>query len=378
MATSRTLAERTRRPTGRPSNPVILLSGEYLTGKSFLSALLTASDRVGRSWYLQLGEVDGDPYGAIVDGQDRPVRYDLVEHDGTWADIITAVEQVKAEAIRGVEAGEAPPVFIFDSASQEWGMLSRWAENRAKKSPKNQKKLADDPNDDIDVGHLFWNAATRRHNRLMTLLLTFPGIVVITARGKWVSRMRNGQPVAGEKEYTIEAQKGLGFQTTAWVRLSHDEPPTIVGARMPRGGVRPGIDRALVVDGRRDERFRDVEFSLEWLIFDVLKYDPANASPRQLNEPVAGDEPDEADEAEAAGVSLRCLALRKTIASAATLNDLRAVWEDVTAAVKEQEITISEGADLRTAYAAQGAKLKGADTAPAAVPAARQPTPVGA
>lgn len=355
---ARSFADRTRPPTGRPSNPVILLAGSELSGKTYASLLLTASDRVGKSWMMQLGETDGDPYGAIVDAQGRPVRYELVEHDGTWRDIMAAAQQIHDAATAEHEAGAKPPVWIFDSMSLEWELLTAWANNRAAESAKNKAKVAADPNAEIDVGHMYWNSVNRRHARLLTLFRTFPGIVVLTARGKWVTKFdAKGQPTR-EKEYTLDAQKQLGFHCGAWVRLSREEPPTIVGARLARGGIVPGIDPELVIDGRRDQRFRDVTFSLEWLIFDKMGYDPANADVRtSLNEPRAGSEPDDIEAAEAAGVSPRCADLGLSIVATTTIPALTAVWEAIKEAVKTEEITIAEANTLRGMYQAKGAEL---------------------
>lgn len=350
MPGTRSLAERSRRPNGLPSSPTILLSGEDFSGKSFESALLTASDKVGPSWYTQLGETDGDQYGAIVDSKGRKVRYELVETDGTWPDIIAAINQVnEAAAAYTAEHPDLPPVHIFDSATIEWELLTNWTHNRARSADKAKKALAEDPNADIDVGRVYWNAANRRHNNFMTALLSFPGIVILTARGKWVSPTgKNGQPIAGApKEYTLDAQKSVGFRSTVWVRMSREERPVIVGARRANGGIRPGEDRPLVIDGRRNPEFKGVDFSLEWLIFDWLGYKPGEATMRKLNEPVPGDEPDLADVADAMGISLRCAELRQAIAQAGTGAALRAVWPEIATAVNTQQMTIEEGNALR-------------------------------
>lgn len=358
MSNVRSFEERVRPPSGVPSNPVILLEGGELTGKTYAALLLTASDRVGRSWMMQLGETDGDPYGAIIDPQGRPVRHQLVEHDGTWLDIITAAEQIHAAGHAAVAAGELPPVWIFDSMSLEWEMLGTWANNRAAASDRNKGILAKDPNADIDVGHLYWNAVNRRHSRLMGLFRTFPGIVVLTARGKYVTKFEGGKPTK-QREYTLDAQKQLGFHTKLWVRLARNERPVIIGARLPNGGVDPGQDHPVRIDGRRDERFRGVEFSLEWLVFDFMGYDPARAQVHSLNEPVVDDQPDIEDLAEAAGISVRCMELERLIAAAGNPTQLREAWDICKAAVGTEEVTVAEGQRLRSAFDARGAEMNG-------------------
>ena len=113
-----------------------------------------------------------------------------------------------------------------------------------------------------------WNDAASRHRKLMTVLMTFPGIVLITARGGEVAAVEDGRPVEGKKAYRVEGHKSLAYDASCWVRLARDARPVVVGARSVHSGVRPGIDppQALASD-----------WSLEWLIFDVLKCDPAEA-----------------------------------------------------------------------------------------------------
>jgi hypothetical protein len=394
----RTLAERTRRPTGLPSNPVILLSGGDATGKTAQSVLLTASPRIGQAWMVQLNETDGDHYGAMVDHLDRPVRYDLLDHNGTWPDIMATLTQARDEAAALVAAdpGGPPPGLIFDSGSAEWAMLSAWAEARARKSKAARRAVLEDPNAKIEIGPTYWNPATRRHNDLMAVLRSFPGVVIITARGKFVSEIgSDGNPVAGaKKQWTIEAHKSLGHQVSAHVRLSQDEPPTILSARFPRGplgiNIVPGVDAPVVWDSRRYERLKDHPFTLEALVFDFLGYDPAATEARRLYTPVPGDEPDAGELADHAGVSRTAWDFKTRIEAATTLDDLRQIHREIGAAKHRQEITDSDvtflGAirdgQVETIKAAQPPALATAvadaaqaTTAPTDAPPAAGPTP---
>jgi hypothetical protein len=111
----------------------------------------------------------------------------------------------------------------------------------------------------------------------MTMLMTFPGIVVMTARGGNVAAVGdNGQPVEGKKTYRVEGNKNLGFDASCWLRVSREEKPVIVGARSVHIGGRPGIDPP--------KRLAD-DWTLEWLVFDALKCDPQTAAVRDLIEP---------------------------------------------------------------------------------------------
>ena len=182
-------------------------------------------------------------------------------------------------------------LFIVESMTKVWELLSEWAENRARSAPKNRAKLAADPNEEIDTHPVFWTPANKRHRRFVTELIRMQAIVVVTARAKLVAEIDAGGNPTKNKVYKVEAQKEVGYSTTAWVRMSLDQYPTIIGLRRVRGGIRPGVGEPVVIDPRT-ERFRGVEFSLEWLLTHVMKFDPATARPAAVVDPVAGNEPD--------------------------------------------------------------------------------------
>jgi hypothetical protein len=260
----------TRKPTGAVPWPLVLIEGGEKTGKSYACAELSASAKVGRSLWLDLNEGSADEYGAV-----KGARYEVIEHDGSWASILAQVTAAKEEASRAAGKGEKPVVLIVDSVTAEWDLLKDWASSRAAQSNSNKRKLAQDPNAEVQVSMNLWNDATARHRKLMTILMTFPGIVVMTARGKEVASLdAGGRPVEGTKEYKVEGHKTLAYDASVWVRLSRERPPVVVGARSVHAGIRPGVDQPQEAPG----------FSLEWLIFEVLKCDPAKAHARDLVE----------------------------------------------------------------------------------------------
>jgi len=266
------MALRTRKPTGAVPWPLVLIEGSEKTGKSWSGAVLTASDKVGRCFWIDLGEGAADEYGAIP-GAD----YEIVEHDGSFSDLYGAVAEIRDLAAAALKDGAKPVVLVIDSMTAEWDLLKDWASDRAKSSKFNRNKLAQDPHAEIRVSQNYWNDANARHRKLMRLLMTFPGIVVMTARGKEVAAVGDdGQPVEGKKEYRVEAQKTLGSDASVWVRLSRSHGPAVVGARSVHSGIRPGIDEPKTLPD---------DWSLEWLIFDALKCDPAKAHVRDLTEP---------------------------------------------------------------------------------------------
>ena len=255
-----------RKPTGRVPWPLILIEGSEKAGKSWACAELSASDKVGQTYWLDLGEGAADEYGAIAGA-----RYLVLEHDGTWRSITEQVDAVKAEAERVAKLGEPPVVLVIDSITAEWELLKDWAASRARQR---QKNLPADQEPRISMD--LWNDAGARHRKLMTTLMTFPGIVVVTARGKDVAAMDDaGKPIANTKEYKVEGQKTLAYDATVWIRVSRDHAPLVVGCRSVHAGVRPGVDKPRPAPG----------LTLERVIFDILKCNPAEAQVRDLVNP---------------------------------------------------------------------------------------------
>jgi hypothetical protein len=249
---------KTRRPTGASSWPLILLAGEAKTGKTWSAAEFTGDERVGRCFWLDLGEGCADEYGAVPNAD-----YEIIDHDGTWVDIIGQVEAVRDVAREELAKGNKPVVLAIDSMTAEWAMLSLWTDQRARKSAKNKKVLAENPDDEVDITSNYWNDANSRHNRLMNLLKTFPGIVIMTALETEKTQFgANGVPLKGApKVARPDAQKRLPADATVWVRLSLDNEPTIVGMRSVKHSIIPGKDRP--------KPWKD--FTIAKLVFDYME-----------------------------------------------------------------------------------------------------------
>lgn len=257
---------KTRPPSGAVPWPLILIEGGEKAGKSWSIAELSASDKIGRTLWLDLGEGAGDEYGAIPGA-----RYELIEHDGTWASIMEQVKAARDEAQRAFEAKEKPVVLAVDSMTAEWEMLKEWVDGKARRRDANAKRLAKDPEAEVQITTDLWNLATARHKELMRILMRFPGIVVITARGVDQVAMENGQPTKN-RTWKVEGQKSLAFDASVWVRVSRTEHPRIIGARSVHAGIIPGEDKPKIIP----------DLKLEKLIFEVLKCDPTNAHVREM------------------------------------------------------------------------------------------------
>lgn len=261
------MAPRTRKPTGRVPWPLILVEGAEKSGKSWSAAELSASPRVGPTYWIDLGEGAADEYGAIPGA-----RYEVIDHNGSWSDIVGQVEEVRQVAASEHAAGRPPVVLVIDSGTAEWDLLKDIADQKARgRLAKNGRSVP--AGEEVKISMDLWNEVGARHRRLMTTLMTFPGIVVITARGKEIAALDDsGKPINGRRDYKVEGHKNLAFDASAWVRLSRDAAPQVIGVRSVHAGIRPGVDRPLTKPS----------FSLEWLIFDLLKCVPGEAHVRDL------------------------------------------------------------------------------------------------
>jgi hypothetical protein len=266
---------RIHQATGAVPWPVVLLEGESGSGRGWLFAALTGDPRVGRAYWLEVGESTADQYAAVPGA--APYNVVELQPGGGWADFIGQVRAVKAEAIADAAAGRPPVVLNIDTVSAVWAGLSRWAEHRARSSRKNREALAEDPNAEIDVTSNYWNDATRRWDTLMAEVNSFPGIVVLTAAGGEVAEFgRNGQPIPGRTVWRVEAQKKFERSVQMWIRLRRDADPEVHKLRSTDStvSIRPGSKAVRTVPARDD--------LLAWLVFDVLKADPKRAQPRAI------------------------------------------------------------------------------------------------
>ncbi|GAA3371162.1 hypothetical protein GCM10020367_20710 [Streptomyces sannanensis] len=250
---------KTRKPTGIVPWPLVLIEGEEGSGKTYGAALFSASERIGQMYWIDLDEGSADEYAAIP-GAD----YLIIDHDGTYRDILEQIEAVHAEARRAAAAKEPPVVLTIDSASALWRMLTNWTHERARRSKRGAELLQRDPDAEIDVPMNLWNDANERWQRVMYLLRTFSGIVVLLARGKEITAIGDdGKPVKDHRgrvlrDWRVSAQKDLGYDATVWVRLKRDEHPQVIKARSLKLQVRPG--QPLTVP----------DFTIEGLVFDGL------------------------------------------------------------------------------------------------------------
>ncbi|MFD3456855.1 AAA family ATPase [Streptomyces sp. NPDC058691] len=261
---------KTRRPTGIVPWPLILIEGEEGSGKTYSAAEFSASKRIGQMYWVDLAEGSADEYAAIP-GAD----YEIIDHDGTYRDILEQIRAVYLEARRVAAAGEPPVVLSVDSGSSLWRMLRTWTSERARRGRSNAQRLQEDPDAAIDVGMNLWNDATERWMEVIHLLQTFPGIAIITARGKQITAIdEGGNPVKDNRgrvlrEWKVQAQKDLAFDCSVWVRMRRGRVPQVIKARSLQLRVEDGKPLELP------------DFTIEDLVFNRLGCS-LESQPRQM------------------------------------------------------------------------------------------------
>lgn len=212
---------RTRRPDKTASwHPRVLMSGEPGTGLEWMAAGLTADPRLAGSYWLEIGpDANADLY-AQANGAD----FDVIVHDGTWADMYEQVCAAWEQARNLADAGY-PTALVVTSMSGVHAMLNDTADRRARRQHAAALTARGlDPAGayssevHVEIHPDLWKLMNRRHQQLMGKILTWPGPVVMTARE---TRTPDGR-------WQLRANEQLGFDVTAWVRCARDEEPEIL------------------------------------------------------------------------------------------------------------------------------------------------------
>lgn len=238
---------RTRKPTGKPPWPITLLAGAEKAGKSYAAAAASASDLIGRTLWVGVGEDDPDEYGAI-----EGARFEIVQHDGTYQSILAALRDAAAAPF---EEGK-PNLIVLDSATRLWELLSDEAQVLAN-SRKNKGQDAETPIS-IDL----WNRATERWHAVMDVLRGHHGPSLVTARLDVVTVLdQNGKPTK-EKTSKIKSQKSLPFDVGVVVEMPARGETYITGVRSLKFDVRLD-ERKSLPDFTMDELWRTLGLAAE-------------------------------------------------------------------------------------------------------------------
>ena len=282
---------RTRKPTGRPGWPRILLSGAEGTWKSGTAALLSADDRLGTMFWVEigLGEQTADEYGSLPG-----VDYEIVDHDGTWLDMYQQLGAAWQVAKDAEEAGEPPRPLTIDAMSGIHAMLMELGDNRARKRA--AAKIAKSNGNsavvwsadyESNMSSDLWNLIRKRHGQLMKYILTWPGPVVLISRERMATVFENDKPTT-QKDWTLECRKDLPSDVTAWVRLFGGGRAEILKLRSALSAQKVELD---------DRNPRVGDFSLATLVFDWVGCEAGVSRAARTVVPDADqDMPDEVDE----------------------------------------------------------------------------------
>lgn len=213
-------ALKTRRPTGKPPWPIVLLAGAEKAGKSWSCAVASSSDLIGRTLWIGMGEDDPDEY-ANVPGAD----FEIVEHDGTFRGFMDALLAAVAEP----PVDGKPTLIVVDSMTRVWNVLTDMAQatanDRARRKGRNT--------DSADISMDLWNLAKSRWGNVMDALRSHDGPVLLTARLDEVTVMDGGKPTT-EKMLKVQAEKSLPYDVGAVVEMPERGKVFLKGVRSAR------------------------------------------------------------------------------------------------------------------------------------------------
>lgn len=254
-----------REPTGKPSWPILLIAGGEKAGKSYASAKASASELIGQTFWVGVGEDDPDEYGAI-----EGARFLIAKHDGTHKSILAALR----DASNQPRVDGKPNLLVLDSGTRVWEMLSDEAQERANMRAKRaaekwNKKY--DPDAEATIGPDLWNKATARWQDVMDVMREHDGPSIITARLDIVAVMDDkGQPTK-DKTQKIKGQKSLPFDVGAIVEMPERGSSYLTGVR------------SLKLDLPVGNKVPVKDFSVDWL-WRKLGLDAEGATaPRQYS-----------------------------------------------------------------------------------------------
>ncbi|MEU5425538.1 hypothetical protein AB0H73_08005 [Streptomyces olivoreticuli] len=227
---------KSRKPTGKPNPPIILLTGPEKTGKSYEAARGSGSDLIGMTYWIEIGGSEGtaDYYGRVP-GAD----YEIVPHDGSYQDILDAIRWVNHQP----RVDGKPNMLVIDSMTSLWDMLSdeiaMYARNRAiRKAERNRSRVPtlDDP---VVIDSDLWNRAKDRWGEVLWLLRRHQGPCLLLARTEVVTAFENDKPTRNTTR-KVKAEKNLPAAVDAIVDLHAIGEAWLTGVRTLHMEIQPG------------------------------------------------------------------------------------------------------------------------------------------
>jgi hypothetical protein len=211
---------KTRKPTGKPSWPITLLAGAEKTGKSWAAAAAAGSDLIARTYWMGIGEDTPDEYGLIAD-------FDIIEHDGTYREILRNLTEVAAETQVGVT------LLVVDSMTRLWDLIKDNAQAKANARARSNATRYNkaQPSGDVPISMDLWNDAATEWNHIMNALRAHRGPVILTARLDTVTVMGDDGKPTKQKQEKVSAQKSLPFDVGAVIEMPVRGEAYITGVR---------------------------------------------------------------------------------------------------------------------------------------------------
>lgn len=241
----------TRKPTGKPPWPIMLLAGAEKSGKSYSAAQASASDLIGRTLWVGVGEDDPDEYGALPGA-----RFEIAQHDGTYRGILATLTACAAEPATG-----KPNLIVLDSATRLWDLLcdeqQHVANERAKRKAARDKRQV--PDEDATITMDQWNTAKQRWGHCLDALRAHQGPSIVTARLEEVTVLDGkGQPTTA-RTWKVKAEKSLPYDVGAVVQMPRRGETFLTGVRSLRFKPDPDTpDRTEYRDFTVDKLWRDL------------------------------------------------------------------------------------------------------------------------
>ncbi len=265
----------TRRPTGMPSWPILLLAGPEKSGKSWACAEASGSDLVGRTLWVPIGEDDPDEY-SLIPGAD----FEIAQHNGTYRGILDTLDACSAEPT--VVDGR-PNLLIVDSGSRLWDLLCSMAQAeadaRARRKAREQKRP--EPTGEVDISMDLWNIAKDRWGHVIDVLRNHQGPSIITARLEEVTVVEHGKPTT-TKSLKVKAEKSLPHDAGAIVEMPRRGEAWLCGVR----SVRLQLPQRTKIKGefRVDRLWRDLglhEVQVGQRRYSHVRWDPDGDGPAE-------------------------------------------------------------------------------------------------
>ncbi|RIJ76585.1 hypothetical protein D1871_10960 [Nakamurella silvestris] len=234
------MALATRKPSGKPSWPTMLIAGRPGGGRSWTAAEATGSPRLGRAFWIEIGETVADEYGSVPGAE-----YEIVDHDGTYHGIKRAVAAAAAEPF---ENGQ-PNLIVVDTFGRLWDLLSDEAQEMANRreaaKAARYKKPAPDPDADFNIGTDLWNRAKRRWYAVLDMLIKFQGPSILLSRLDETSVMdADGYPTK-EKIWKVRGHKDFAADVDIVIEVRKFREFTLTKARSTTWSIPEGQEFVL-------------------------------------------------------------------------------------------------------------------------------------